>query len=220
VVLDRLRREYGLSPRTGNPQVVHQETVAGLAEGVGEFDRELAEKPNYGWVRLSVEPRARDKGNDVVFELDLETWAAVLVDAVAQGVSDCLQSGVLRGYPVQDVRVRIKELRKAEGKSTPAGFHMAAVAALKAAMEAAGPVLLEPIMWVEISVPEEFVGEAISLLGAKGAKVENMLDRAGLKVVQALAPMRQLFGFSTSLRSSTQGRAGLMIRFARFDVLQ
>jgi elongation factor G len=97
---------------------------------------------------------------------------------------------------------------------------MAAVAGMKQAMADASPQLLEPIMWVEVTVPEDFVGEAVGLLGSKGAKVENLLDRAGQKLVQALAPMRKLFGFSTELRSATQGRAGLMVKFARFDVLE
>jgi elongation factor G len=96
---------------------------------------------------------------------------------------------------------------------------MASVLALKEVLELAGPVLLEPIMHVEVSVPDSYVGDVISLLGMKGARVGNMFDHAGQKVVQALAPMRKLFGFSTDLRSATQGRAGLMLKFARFDTL-
>ena len=219
VVLERIKREYGVEPRVGKPQVVYQETVMATAAAEGEFHRELGEKMHYGFVSLSVEPLPRDTGRDVVFEIDTTQWNEQYVEAVAQGVSDSLQSGVLRGCPVHDVRVRIKELRRKEGETTAAGFHMAAVAALKKALAAARPALLEPIMWVEISVPNDFVGEAVGLLGARGAKVENIFDRGGQKTVQALAPMRQLFGFLTALRSSTQGRAGLMLKFARFDVL-
>jgi elongation factor G len=219
VVLERLRREYKLDPRVGKPQVVYQETISKPAEGVGEFDRELGEVPHYGYVAVAVEPRARDKGLDVSMEVDPDQWPEAWLTAVEQGVRDSLQSGVIKGYPVQDLRVLVKELRRREGQSTPAGYHMAAVAAVKDALAKAGPLLLEPIMFVEISVPGEFVGDAISLLGSKGAKVENMFDHAGQKVVQALASMRQLFGFSTDLRSATQGRAGLLIKFARFDVL-
>ncbi|THB64048.1 MAG: elongation factor G [Desulfovibrio sp.] len=220
VILERMRREYNVEPRAGKPQVVFQETVSRKADGEAEFHRELGEVMHHGFVALSVEPMARDTGTDTVFEIDVQAFNQAWVDAVAQGVHDSLQSGVLKGYPVRDVRVRIKELRRREGESSPAGFHMAAVNAVKQALGAASPVLLEPIMDVEISVPEEFVGDAVGLLGAKGAKVENIIDRAGQKVVQALTPMRQLFGFSTELRSVTQGRAGLVIRFARFDVLE
>jgi elongation factor G len=134
-------------------------------------------------------------------------------------VEDNLQSGVLKGYPLQDVRVAVREMRRKEGKSTPVGYHMAAASALRQALESAGPVLLQPIMWLEVFAPEEFVGEIVGLLGSKGAKIENMYDRAGQKVVQALAPMVKLFGFSTDVRSASQGRASFIMKFARFDML-
>ena len=220
VVLERIHREYNVEPRAGKPQVVYQETISASASGEGEFHRELGEQMHYGFVGLAVEPLPRDTGVEFVCAVDQTSWSSAWLDAVEQGVRDSLQSGVLKGCPVRDIRVRILELRKKEGESTAAGYHMAAVAALKQALGAARPVLLEPIMWVEIVLPEEYVGDAISLLGAKGAKVENIFDRAGQKTVQALAPMRSLFGFSTDLRSATQGRAGLLLKFARFDVLE
>jgi elongation factor G len=219
VVLDRLRREYGLDPRAGNPQVVFQETIMSEAEGGGEFDRELGETEHYGWVSLAVKPLPRDKGREVVFEMDTEPWPNAWVDAVARAVEDNLQSGVLKGYPLQDVRVAVREMKRKEGKSSPVGYHMAAASALRQALESAGPVLLQPIMWLEVFAPEEFVGEIVGLLGSKGAKIENMYDRAGQKVVQALAPMVKLFGFSTDVRSASQGRASFIMKFARFDML-
>jgi len=220
VTLDRLRREYNVEPRAGKPQVVYQETVGRQGRGDAQFNRELAEAMHYGYVALSVEPRDRDSGNRVVFELDTSLWPEAWIEAVEKGVQDGLQSGVLKGYPVHDVRVAVIELRRKEGESSEIGYRMAAAIALKQALADADPKLMEPLMWLEINVPEEFVGEVISLLGAKGAKVENMFDRAGQKTVQALTPLRRLFGFSTELRSATQGRVGMIMRFARFDVLQ
>ncbi len=220
VVLERLGREYGLRPRAGAPQVVHFETITTTGSGEGEFHRELGEQMHYGYVAVEVEPLPREAGTDVVFEIDTEAWPSQWLDAVEQGLRDGLQSGVLKGCPVRDARVRVKELKRVEGESTPAGYHMAAAAALKNALAQAKPALLEPIMFVEVGLPEEHLGDAVGLLGAKGAKVENILDRAGQKVIQALAPMRKLFGFSTDLRSATQGRAGMMLKFARFDVLE
>lgn len=220
VLLDRLKREYNVEPRVGKPQVVFQETITTAAAAEAEFHRELGEKWHYGAVALELEPMPRDSGVDVSFEVDPELWHETWLDAVAQGISDSLQSGVLKGAPVRDLRVRVKNLDRKEGHSSPAGYHMAAVSAVKDALQAAAPMLLEPIMFVEIALPEEHVGDAVGLLGAKGAKVENIIDRAGQKTVQALAPMRRLFGFSTDLRSATQGRAGLIIKFARFDVLE
>jgi len=219
VVIDRLRREYKLSPRVGNQQVVYQEAVSREAQATGMFDRELGDQPHFGRVTVGIAPRERDKGNRVRFGMDTEGWPAAWLDAVEQGITDSLMSGVLKGYPVQDADVAVLQMERKDGASSPAGYHMAAALAVKEAMELAGPVLLEPIMQVEINVPDEHVGDAISLLGMKGARVGNMFDRAGLKIIQALAPMSRLFGFSTDLRSATQGRAGLALTFARFDTL-
>lgn len=219
VVLERLKREYKLEPRTGRPQVVYQETAAAKGVGEGAFDRELGEDHHFGSVKVSVEPREREKGRDIVFEVDPDAWPDAWLEAVEDGLSDGLQSGVVKGYPVQDVRVRVVDLGRGEN-SSPVGYRMAAAMALKQALANAEPRLMEPIMWVEVSVPEEFVGDVVGLLGAKGAKIENMIDRTGLKVVQGLAPLASLFGFSTDLRSSTQGRAGFIMKFSRFDVLE
>jgi elongation factor G len=219
VVLERLRREYSLEPRTGKPQVVYLETPGAKAEAEEEFDRELGEVVHYGCVRLSVEPLERGKGREVSFEVDPDLWSDAWLAAVSEGVDDALQSGVVKGYPVQDVRVRVLGLRKKEGDSSPAGYRMAASMAVRSALRDSGPKMLEPIMGVEISVPEEFVGEVISLMGSKGARVGNMVDRAGQKLVTGDAPLASLFGFSTDLRSATQGRAGFVMKFDRFDVL-
>lgn len=219
VVLDRLRREYGLQPRSGKPQVVYQETVAARGEAEAEFHRELGDVMHHGFVRLEVEPLPRDKANEVFLALDQSQWHHTVAEAVYEGVVDGLQGGVLKGHPVQNVKVTVTELRKREGESTPVGYRMAASMALRKALQQARPVLLEPIMDVEISVPGDFVGDVIGLLGAKGARIENLFDRAGQKAIKALAPLRSLFGFSTDLRSATQGRAGLVMKFSRFDVL-
>ena len=219
VVLERLRREFKVELRAGRPQVVYQETIAGSCEASGEFERQLGDDFHYGRVRLVVESLPRGRGNSIHCEFGEDTWPQRFIDAGVQGIEDGMQSGVLKGYPVQDVRVRILEFAANGTPGSEVGFRMAAVAALKNALSAAEPLLLEPIMAVEISVPEEFVGECIGLLGSKGAKIENLFDRAGQKNIQALAPLGRMFGFSTSLRSATQGRAGLNMTFDRFDVL-
>ena len=144
---------------------------------------------------------------------------AVLCQEALQGVTDSLLSGPLTGYLVQDVTVTVTAVNRKEGLTTPAGCHMAAGMAIREALEAARPLCLEPVMRVEIGVPEEFLGAAISLFNSSGGKVDQLYDRAGLKIVQGLAPMRRLFGFSTSLRSATQGRAGLVMRFEVYDAV-
>jgi elongation factor G len=220
VVLERLRREYKLEPRSGAPQVVYQETVAGSAEATETFHRELGEVMHFGQVTLAVEGLPRDSGRDVRFEIDSENYPDAWVQAVAEGVEDGLQSGVIKGYPLQDVRVSVLGLERKEGESSQAGYRMAASMALRKALQEARPVLMEPIMWLEITAPEEFVGDVSGLLAQKGARIENMFDRAGRKMIQAQAPLRQLFGFSTELRSASQGRAGFMMRFSKFDVME
>ncbi|MBU1230796.1 MAG: elongation factor G [Proteobacteria bacterium] len=219
VLLERMAREHNLKPRTGKPQVVFQETVTKAAEAGEEFHRELGEVMHFGAVRLAVEPLARGQGRVVLFEVDLAHVPQAWSDAVHEGLSDGLQCGVLGGYPVQDVKIRVLDMPRREGESSPAGYRMAAAMTLRSVLALAAPMLLEPIMWVEVSAPDAFVGEVVGLLGAKGAKIENILDRGGQKTVQAFAALRQMFGFSTSLRSSTQGRASFVMKFARFDVL-
>lgn len=219
VILERLKREYKLEPRAGKPQVVYVETVASKGAGSGEFSRELGDEMHFGGVTLSVEPMERDSGRKITIQMDPEEWPAAWLEAVQEGLEDGLQSGVVRGYPVQDVHVRVTGMERS-GDSSPVGYRMASAMALKEALANADGRLMEPIMEVEISVPEEFVGEVVGLLGSKGAKIENMLDRSGQKVVQGLAPLASLFGFSTDLRSATQGRAGFVMKFSRFDVLE
>ncbi len=220
VVLERIKREYGVAPRAGKPQVVYLETVTAEGAGEGEFDRELGERFHHGKVALSVSPLPREAGRDIAFAVDTALFPKAWIEAVAEGLEDGLQSGPLRGYPVQDVRVRVTGIIPVDGRTTPVGCRMAASVALKAALAAGRPALLEPIMELEIGVPDAFVGDVAGLLGAKGAKIENMFDRGGHKMVTALAPLRQMFGFSTDLRSATQGRAGLTMRFSKFDLLQ
>ncbi len=232
VILERMQREYAINPRVGHPQVVQRQTIAHAADAEAEFDRELGKEYHYGKVTLHIEPLPRGNGNEICFgdaipplaltdareasKLGLHsTWLA----AVQQGISDTLQCDPLTGYPVQDVRVCITALEKKETISSAPGYHMAAGMALREALALGSPLTLEPLMRLEITVPEEYLGAAITLCNTCGGRVDNLLDRGGQKVLQGLAPLSRLFGFSTALRSATQGRAGLMMQFERFDTI-
>ena len=219
VLLDRMKRENSLAPRVGNPQVVYQETIRKDSSGLGEFDRELGGQRHYGCVSVTVAPRERKEGNIVTVagEETQETRARQLCEALRQGLEDALQSGPL-GYSVADVAVNASFCSDAQDAMSAPGCRMAAAVALKEALQSGTPALLEPIMSVDVSVPEPMVGSVISLLNTRGGKVETIDDEAGHKLVRAFAPMRELFGFSTSLRSATQGRAGMVLRFDRFDL--
>ncbi len=220
VIQERLKREYGVEFRAGKPQVVYRETIARDAVASDEFSRELGEQMHYGFVELKVEPLGRQEENRIAFEMDHSSWPRGIVDSIYTSIKDALQSGVLKGSPLQGVRVAVLNLGEMREDSTEVGYHMAAAGALKKALEKASPLLMEPIMFLEIYVPEEFVGDVISLIGSKGGKIENMFERGTDKVIYALAPLRKLFGFSTDIRSATQGRANFMMRFERFDVLE
>lgn len=221
VLADRIRREWHIAPRLGNPQVVCRETIGSEAEAKGEFDRELGGQPHYGMVELMVHPRDRGTGYTVTFAPEVRAsaeWPPALLAAVEQGVQDGCWSGP-SGYMVEDVAVVIVSLGKKQGLATVPGMHMAAQQALRKALEKACPVILEPLMRVDISVPESFLGAVLALLGVRGARVEAIDDKGGQKQIQALTPMRGLFGFATALRSATQGRAGVVMQFLRFDAV-
>ena len=222
VVLERMRREYGISPRAGQPQVVARETVRAEAEGHGLFDRELGTVHHIGEVTLTMAPAGRDKGNTIALSDALahpadpkESVPKALTNEVLQGISDSLLSGPQTGYPVQDVIVTVTAVRR-EG-ATEAGCRMAAATAVRDAMEKARPTVLEPIMSVEIVAPEEALGASISLFQNCGGKVEELGERGGMRYLSGMAPMRKLFGFSTALRSATQGRASFTLRFRHYD---
>lgn len=225
VTLERMRREYHISPRVGAPEVIMRETITGTGEGDCVFDRELGKVQHFGHVSVSVAPRPRGAGNTVKpgsFLPEDKIAAAKVIQkellaAVLEGATDALQSGDLTGYPVVDVAVTITGIERRDGVASEPGCRMAAAQALKQALAAASPVILEPVMNVTISCPEAELGSAISLFGTLGGKIDEMEDNSGQKVVHGTASLRKLFGFSTKLRSATQGRAGLVMSFSRFD---
>ncbi len=225
VTLERMRREYHISPRVGAPEVIMRETITGTGEGDCVFDRELGKVQHFGHVSVSVAPRPRGAGNTVKpgsFLPEDKIAAAKVIQkellaATLEGATDALQSGDLTGYPVVDVAVTITGIERRDGVASEPGCRMAAAQALKQALAAASPVILEPVMNVTISCPEAELGSAISLFGTLGGKIDEMEDNSGQKVVHGTASLRKLFGFSTKLRSATQGRAGLVMSFSRFD---
>lgn len=225
VTLERMRREYHISPRVGAPEVIMRETITGTGEGDCVFDRELGKVQHFGHVSVSVAPRPRGAGNTVKpgsFLPEDKIAAAKVIQkellaATLEGATDALQSGDLTGYPVVDVVVTITGIERRDGVASEPGCRMAAAQALKQALAAASPVILEPVMNVTISCPEAELGSAISLFGTLGGKIDEMEDNSGQKVVHGTASLRKLFGFSTKLRSATQGRAGLVMSFSRFD---
>lgn len=224
VTMERLGREYRIEPRQGQPQVVMRETILDQGSAKINFDRELGKERHQGEVELSVQPLERGAGNIISDFLPDNPQEArkimpqALRDAVRESVANALATGVASGWPLTDIAVRITGINRTEGLTTQAGLAMAAGLALREAIAQANPVTLEPIMAVEITTPEDYLGAVINLLTQSSGKIEDIADHAGLKLVTGSAPMRQMFGFSTRLRSATQGRAGFTLSFKCFNM--
>ncbi len=224
VLKEKLTREYSITPRTTNPQVIYRETIENEASASVLFDKELGNTRHQGEVSLTVTPLPAGTGEEVLSTLLTDPKESknpqfapkILVEEALGGIRDALLSGPLTGYPLQDVRITLTALKRQEGITTPVGCRIAASHAMREALENAGLVQLEPLMFVEIRTPEEQLGPAMNLFGTCLGKVENLYDSAGLKVIEGLAPLRQLFGFSTRLRSATQGRAGYTMKLQAF----
>jgi elongation factor G len=213
VILHRLEREFHTHLRAGRPQVVYRETIAGTAQETGVFDRELAGKQHFAEVQLRVSPRPRGSGNSFVSLLPEGHGAQNFVPVIAQAVQEALEGGPAYGHPAVDIAVELKEAAVKEGQSTEMAFRIAAMTALKQGFAKAQPQLLEPIMKVEIITPEEFTGEVLGDLNARKGKVENLLAKGPVRLISGAAPLAEMFGYATSLRSLTQGRGTFTLQF-------
>ncbi|HAA04704.1 MAG TPA: elongation factor G [Syntrophobacteraceae bacterium] len=218
VLVTRLGREFGIAVNVGKPQVVHRETIRAEAQAQMIFDRELGGSRHYAMVAVQLSPRTRGSGNQVVNETPDKAIPEGFVPAIQQGVEDAMNSGLLMGYPVVDVDTRILGGTFMEGLSSEIAFRVAASMAFRKACELASPVLLEPYMAVEILVPDEFLGEVLGDLNMRKGRVEGIMARKAVQAVEAIVPLSRMFGYSTALRSCSQGRATFTMRFSHYDV--
>jgi elongation factor G len=219
ILVNRLLREYSVQVNVGKPQVVYRETITKAAEAESSFDREIAGVLHYAQVELHLEPRPRGKGNlfrELVRDGSLPNS---LVPAVEEGVMESLASGVIAGYPMVDVEVAVIGGIYKEQTASELAFKVAASTALQEGCRKAQPQLLEPIMSVEVIVPEEFTGEVINDLSMRKGKIEGVHTRRSVKIIHATMALSQMFGYSTALRSASQGRATFTMQFSHFDSL-
>jgi elongation factor G len=216
VVLHRLEREFNTRLRAGRPQVVYRETIAGTAPDTGVFDRELAGKHHFAHVTLKVSPRKQGAGNFFLSHLGEEHPARAFVPVISSAVAEGLDGGPVHGYPAVDIMVELLDASVKEGQSTEMAFRIAAMTALKQAMANAQPQILEPIMKVEIIAPEEFTGEVMGDLHARKGKTEQLLAKGPVRIISGHAPLSQMFGYATNLRSLTQGRGIFTLQFDHF----
>jgi elongation factor G len=219
IIVDRLLREHSASANVGKPQVSYKETITLANRAEGKFIKQAAGKGQYGHVILEVSPGERGSGFCFINKTSLEIVPKEFVPFVEEGIKLSLESGVLSGYPVVDVSVKLIGGSHHEVDSTDIAFKMAASMAVNDALRSGASALLEPIMFVEVTVPDEFLSSIISDLNGRRGKVIHMHEKAGLKIVEAFAPLAQLFGYATDIRSLSQGRAHYSMEFKKYEMV-
>ncbi|OPY85278.1 MAG: Elongation factor G [Smithella sp. PtaU1.Bin162] len=217
IIVDRLKREFNAHVNVGKPRVVYRETIQKYVESEGLFEKELGEKKHFGHVRLSLTPLKRGSGNTIVNELDEAIIPVDYHGAIIEGVQEALMSGILSSYPVIDVGVKIIGGSYKEGDASLQGYKIAAATALRDGCSGADPVILEPIMLVDIITPSEFMGDVIGDINARRGEIQAVNPKNMVSEVKAKVPLKAMFGYSTDLRSATQGRAVFSMIFAEYD---
>jgi elongation factor G len=216
ILVDRMKREFGVDASVGKPQVAYRETFKKALESEGKFIKQSGGRGQYGHVWLKLEPQPIGKGFEFVDAIKGGTVPREYIPAVQKGVEEALQDGVLAGYPVVDVKTTLFDGSYHEVDSNENAFKMAAIFAFKDGMRNATPVLLEPVMAVEVETPEEKMGDVMGDLSARRGIIQGMDDLPGGKAIKAEVPLGEMFGYSTTLRSLTQGRATYTMEFKHY----
>ncbi len=219
IIVHRLIHEFKANANVGKPQVSYKETISVKAEAEGKFDQQTGAKGQYGHVIIEIEPLGRSEG--VVFESVVkdDTIPDMFLEAIERGIRDSLDAGPLIGYPVTDIKVTLVGGSYSEEESTEMAFGVSSAMAIRRATVDAAPLLLEPIMSLEVVSPDEYLGDVMNDLNSKRAKIVGVDADDVLQVVKAHAPLAEMFGYSTSLRSATQGRANFTMQFEKYDVV-
>ncbi|MBI3304899.1 elongation factor G [Candidatus Parcubacteria bacterium] len=213
IIVDRMKREFGVAANVGRPQVAYKETIRKAAEAEGKYIRQSGGRGQYGHVWLRVEPLERGKGVEFVNKIRGGVIPNEFIPAVEKGVIEAVEKGVLAGYPLQDLQITLYDGSYHEVDSSEAAFKIAGSIALQGATKRADPVLLEPVMKVEAITPEQFMGDVTGDLNSKRAHIEGIGERGSVKVISAKVPLAEMFGYSTKLRSMTEGRASYAMEF-------
>ena len=217
IIVDRLLREFKVGANVGKPQVAYRETIRKKTSAEGKFVRQSGGRGQYGHVNIIIEPV--ESGSDFEFVNKIVGGAVPreYISAVGKGVQEALESGVLAGYPVVDVKVTLVDGSYHEVDSSEMAFKIAGSMAFKEGVKKATPVLLEPIMGIEVVTPEEYMGDVIGDLNSRRGRIQTMNQRANVRVIAAQAPLSSMFGYATDLRSKTQGRATYTMQFSHYE---
>ncbi|SDC78042.1 elongation factor G [Melghirimyces thermohalophilus] len=217
VIVDRLKREFKVEANVGNPQVAYRETFRSSAQVEGKFIRQSGGRGQYGHVWIEFEPLEEGGGFEFVNKIVGGVVPKEYIPAVQAGVEEAMENGVLAGYPLVDVRATLYDGSYHDVDSSEMAFKIAGSMALKAAKSKCSPVLLEPVMKVEVIVPEEYMGDVMGDVNSRRGRVEGMEERGGVQVIRAMVPLAEMFGYATNLRSRTQGRGQYTMHFDHYE---
>jgi elongation factor G len=217
IITDRMRREFKVQAVTGKPQVAYKETITKEASAEGKYIRQSGGRGQYGHVWLRIKPKERGEGFEFHDEIKGGIIPQEFIPAVKKGVIEAMEKGVLAGYPMVDMDVTLYDGSFHEVDSSDIAFKIAAIQALQEAAKQANPILLEPIMKIEIVIPEEFFGDVIGDLNRRRGTIEETKDRRNMKVIDGKVPLGEMFGYATSLRSLTQGRGTFTMEFSHYE---
>jgi elongation factor G len=217
IVVDRLKREFKVEANIGKPQVAYKETITKKVEQEGKFVRQSGGHGQFGHVWIEIEPN--EKGKGFVFENKVVGGKIPkeYINPVAEGIEEAMKNGVLAGYPVEDIKVKLFDGSYHEVDSSEMAFKIAGSIAFKEAAMKAGPIILEPIMKVEVTTPEEYMGDIMGDLSSRRGKIEGMNQRSDAQVIRAMVPLSEMFGYATTMRSMTQGRAIYNMEFDHYS---
>ena len=215
IIVDRMKREFKVEANVGKPQVAYRETINGSADVEEKYAKQSGGRGQYGHVKIKVEPNP-DKGYEFINQITGGAIPREYIPAVDKGIQEALEAGVVAGYPVQDIKVTLYDGSYHEVDSSEMAFKIAGSMAIKKALRAANAVLLEPIFKVEVTTPEEYMGDVIGDLNSRRGQVSGMTDRNNAKIIDAEVPLSQMFGYATDLRSKTQGRASYSMEFEKY----
>jgi elongation factor G len=217
IIVDRLKREFKVEANVGKPQVAYRETITGSAEVEGKYIKQTGGRGQYGHVWIRVKPNEPGKGYQFINSIVGGVIPKEYIPAVDKGIQEAMQTGVLAGYPVVDISVELFDGSYHEVDSSEMAFKIAASIAFKDACKKANPVLLEPIMDVEVVTPEDYMGDVVGDLNRRRGRILSMDQRGNARVIKAEVPLAEMFGYATDLRSFTQGRASYTMKFKHYE---
>jgi elongation factor G len=217
IIVDRMKREYKVETNVGKPQVAYRETISKVADAEGKYIKQSGGRGQYGHCHIRVAPMERGKGFEFLDEVKGGAIPREFIPAVQKGVKESLDRGVIAGYPMVDIQAAVTDGSYHDVDSNEVAFKIAGSMAFQDACKKAGPVLLEPIMKVEVITPEQYMGDVIGDLSSKRGQIKEMRDRSGVKVIEAYVPLAEMFGYTTQLRSMTQGRGTPSMEFSSYE---